>query len=426
MNSSGEPPAYAKAPRWAAIVALSAAILGVPVARGGEWPQILGPDRSGIAKDEQIARQWPAGEPRTLWQYSVGEGFAGVAVAEGRLVVFHRVADDEVLEALDPNTGRRIWQSRFPTQYVSTIAPDSGPRCVPLIHRGFVYLLGAQGRLSCVSLERGQTKWSRDTQGDFEAPEGYFGAGSTPLVEGDKLLVNVGGRAGSVIVALSLDSCDTLWKATDEAASYSSPVAATIDGVRHVLFVTRLSVLSIDPVDGRVRFRFPFGQRGPTVNAANPVVMDRHVFLSASYGVGAALVEVRGAEATIVWRDRQELMSSQYMTSVYHQGVLYGIDGRADAGTCRLRALDPLKAKVYWTIEDYGMATIMLADEMLVIVKTTGELVLASASASGYRQAARAQLVDGTVRALPAIADGKLFVRNERTLKCVDLARHAH
>ena len=137
------------------------------------------------------------------------------------------------------------------------------------------------------ALDSGEQLWFRNVREDFAAPEGYFGCGGSPIVENDTLLLNVGGEHGAGIVALNLSDGTTRWKSTDESASYSSPVAATVDNVRHVIFVTRLSVVSIDPLTGGVRFRFPFGTRGPTVNAASPLILGDHVFVSASYGVGA-------------------------------------------------------------------------------------------------------------------------------------------
>ena len=412
LRATGKQPrreALAVAVRGTLVAGLLLSLLAAHPSAASDWPQILGPNRNGVAPHERLAEKWPASGPTVLWNRKVGQGLAGVAIARGRLILFHRVGNEEVAEALEPDTGKQLWAAHFSTEYASSISSDSGPRCVPVIHQDHVFLLGAEGRLSCVSFADGDVQWSRDVRQEYNAPEGYFGVGSTPIVEGDKLLVNVGGRDNAGIVAFSLRTGQTMWKATQEAASYSSPVATTIDGVRHVIFATRLNVLSIDPAGGQLRFRFPFGQRGPTVNAANPVVIDRHLFLSASYGVGAALLRVREGSADVVWRDRQDLMSSHYMTSVYHDGVLYGVDGRADLGTCRLRAFDPLSGTIHWTEEDFGMATIVVADDKLVIMKCDGELLLARPTVAGYRPLARARLFNNTVRALPAIADGKLY-----------------
>ena len=145
----------------------------------------------------------------------------------------------------------------------------------------------------------------------------------------------------SGIVAFAADTGKLLWQATGERASYSSPVAVTVGGVRHVIFVTRLNVVSINPADGSERFRFPFGKLGPTVNAANPVVFDEHLLVTASYGIGAVLAKIGQDGATVVWRDR-DILASQYTTCVEKDGILYGIHGRQDGPPAELRCFDPM------------------------------------------------------------------------------------
>lgn len=402
---------------------LMLAMLGliVPgVAAAGDWPQILGPQRNGVADNEKLADSFPKKGPPQVWQKEIGEGFAGVAVSDSKAILFHRVGDEERAQAFDAATGKPLWMRPFPTTYASSISPDNGPRCVPVIHDGRVFLLGAAGGLHCVSLADGKPVWSRDVVKDFGAPEGYFGIGTTPIVEGNKLLVNVGGKANSGIVAFAIADGSTLWQATDEQASYSSPVAVTQGGVRHVIFVTRLSALSIDPENGKVRWKLPFGARGPTVNAANPLVLGDHLFLSASYGVGAVYAKFGKDKTQTVW-ENNDTMSSQYATCVVHEGLLYGVDGRADQGSASLRCFDPRTGKVQWTESNFGMATLILADRKLILVKEDGTLVLAAATPEKYRELGRARVLSTTTRALPALSNGLLYVRDTRELNCLDL-----
>lgn len=387
----------------------------------GDWPQILGPTRNGIAENERLAEAFPAGGPKTVWEREVGEGLAGVAVARGVAVLFHRRSDEEIVEGMDALTGKPLWKAAFPTRYAGAIAEDNGPRCVPVIHKDLVIVFGAEGNLHCVALKTGKKLWSRPAYKDFGGDEGYFGAGSTPIVEGEKLLVNVGGK-GAGLVAFALADGKTLWQATDEGASYSSPVAVTLDGVRHVIFVTRLNAVSVNPENGAVRFRIPFGARGPTVNGASPLVIDGQLFLSASYGIGATLAKIGKTSASEVWSSN-DVMSSQYTTCVYADGSLYGIDGRQDQGVARLRCIDPKSGDVRWTKEGFGMATLILADGKLVLLKTDGNLVLAAASPKGYHDLASAAVFTSTARPLPALSNGLLYARDTRVLKCINLRK---
>jgi outer membrane protein assembly factor BamB len=408
-------------PRYCIVVLPLCLALTPSLAAAGDWPQILGPHRNGVADNEPIRRDWANAAPQTLWEREVGEGYAGVAVTGGRVILFHRVADDEVVEALDAATGDVQWTAKWPARYRGGIDPDMGPRCVPLIHGNSVFLHGVAGRLVCVNLADGHERWARDTREDFRFNEGFFGAGSSPIVIGDKVLLNVGGRNGGGIVAFSLDTGQTVWQATDDGASYSSPVAATLGGEQVALFVTRLRFLGIDPDGGRVLFHVPFGRPGSTVNGANPLVVDdTHVLLTASYGVGGQLVDISGDEAAVVW-DKSDVISSQYPTPVVYRGAVYGMDGREDIGVPNLRCIDPLSGKIHWSKDAFGMATPILAGDTLLFMKTDGELVLAEPTQEAYRELARVRIFNRTTRALPALSQGRLYVRDTETLKCVEL-----
>ena len=194
----------------------------------GDWPQILGPARNGVAQGETLDATWPKTGPALRWKKNVGDGLAGIAVAGGRAVLFHRKGNRQVVETMNAATGKVLWRTALPTQYVSNISPDSGPRCVPVIHKDAVYLFGAGGELFSLALDSGKQRWLRDTRREFKSPEGYFGVGSTPIVEDGKLLVNIGSRDGAGVVALDLANGRTIWKSTNELASYSSPVAVTL------------------------------------------------------------------------------------------------------------------------------------------------------------------------------------------------------
>jgi len=408
-------------PKFAATLLLLAA----GSARAGDWPQILGPRRNGDAIDEPAIQPWPDSGPPVRWTYPLGQGYAGPAVVGERVVVFHRVGDRERVEALDRARGMSLWKTDFPATYRGGINPDVGPRCVPLVHQGRVYVFGAAGDLHCVELATGKTKWSRAAYEDFAGAEGYFGAGSTPIVAAGKLIANVGGR-GAGLVAFELDSGQTAWKATDEAASYSSPGMAAIDGEDHVVFVTRLNTLSIDPANGRVRFRFPFGMRGPTVNAATPLLFDERLFVSASYGVGANLSRIGRAGVQKIWAN-DDSMSSQYSTCVYYEDYLYGTHGREDYSNGELRCVEAGTGKVCWKVPGFGVAHVIRVGDQLLLLGVNGQLTLARANPQSYEEVCRSPVSPSITRALPALSDGKLYLRDNEgqggRLLCLEFPR---
>jgi outer membrane protein assembly factor BamB len=383
------------------------AILVASPALAGDWPQILGPTRSGVAQDEKLT--WPKAGPKVLWRVDAAQGYAGVAISGGRVVLFERAGDQERLRSFDLASGKPGWTAEFAASYRGGIDPDLGPRCVPTIDGGQVYAFGAGGDLHCVKLADGEKIWSRALATDYEAPDGYFGAGSSPIVAGGRVWVNLGGKDAG-LVALDPATGKTLYHGTAELASYSSPTLTKVGGNDSLIFVTRYNCVGINPKTGDAQFSFPFGKRGPTMNAATPLVFDSKLFVSASYGVGAKVVELAKSAPAVVW-ENDTSMSSQYTTCVYHDGYLYGCAGREDVGDASLRCISAKTGEVAWDLERYGIAHVILVGDRLLVVRQSGEVSLGHASPKGFEPSDKAQVVRGTIRALPALSDGKLLIR---------------
>lgn len=399
------------------------AFVGVcaPACFADDWPQFLGPTRNGVSTEKELNHQWGGAGPALVWQKRVGAGFSGPVVAGKRLVLFHRRGDQEIVECLDPLTGKELWKYAYPTGYRDDFGFDDGPRATPLIEGNRVYTLGAEGTLHCLDLKSAQKIWSRALLREYGAAKGFFGVATSPLVEGDLLLVNIGApRAG--IVAFAKDTGKELWRATGQEASYSSPVAATIQGKRRVAFFTRDGLVVLDPASGTVDYTKRWRARiNASVNAATPIVVDDHVFVSTSYATGALLVHFTPGGPKEVWQG-DESMSNHYATCVYHDGHLYGFDGRQEEGA-RLRCVEWKTGKVRWTQEGFGCGWTILADGKLWIVTEKGELVVAEATPDAYREKARARVLDKTVRAAVALADGRLYARDTEKLVCLNLRK---
>lgn len=388
----------------------------------GDWPQILGPDRNGIANSEKLLAQWPADGPAEVWSRAVGQGFAGVAIKAGVLVLFHRQGEAEIVEALAAATSKVLWMQSFPCDYQSGMSSDSGPRCVPLIADGKIYVFGAQGDLRCVDLKTGDPVWSRDTWTDFSAPEGYFGAGSSPVLFQDRLIVNVGGRNNAGVVAFSTKDGSTLWQNIDDTASYSSPIVANINGTQHAIVVTRLKTVSLNPLDGKLRFQFPFGMRGPTVNGATPVMMGGNLFVSSSYRVGSVWAKVSDASVD-VQASQEKLLATQYATPIAHDGLLFAVDGRQDTGAATLKCIDPAAEKVLWEQDGFDYGTLVKVNNDLLFLTNGGELIRFAANAKKYSEQQRCSILNSAPRGyrLPAISNGRLYVRDNAMLKCLQI-----
>lgn len=407
-------------------VLLCLAMVWCACAQAGDWPQILGPHRNGIAdKDERISLDWPNGRPQELWSQPVGSGFAGPAVRDGKVYQVHRRGQELILDCFDAISGKPLWNVRHACDYVPTISYDDGPRCVPVVTEKAVVTFGPAGTLQAVDNEQGDLLWRVDTHEQYKAPDGYFGAGSSPIAIGDRVIVNVGGdRSGAGLVAFSLKEGKELWKVTSDAASYSSPVATSFGDRPAVIAVTRLECVAVDPANGSVLFHFPFGKRGPTVNAANPVVNGDKLFLTASYGIGAVYGTFTKTGFTPAWQS-DELISSQYTTPILHQGHFYGVHGRQDAGYAELRCLDAEKQKVLWSRRLPAYGTLLLADGKLLVTTIDGSLTVVDPDPEEYKVLATAKVqaaTDGGL-ALPALSEGRLYLRDGKLLRCLNLGK---
>lgn len=353
------------------------------------------------------------------WRRDAGEGFAGPAVAAGQVLLFHRVGDEEVLESLDSATGQASWTTSYATAYRDDFGFDEGPRATPAIANGRVFTFGAQGKLQAVELATGQILWSVDTHARFDVRKGFFGAATAPLVDGDRVMVNVGGR-GAGIVAFDAANGEVLWATTDDEASYSAPVTAEFGGRHSALFFTRNGLLEINPASGQVRADYPWRSRSrSSVNAAAPLVVGQRVYLSSSYGTGAVLLERGDAGFIPVWSS-DDVLTNHYATSVHYRGYLYGFHGRQEYGQS-LRAVELSTGKVAWEIERFGAGTLLLVGARLLILRERGELVLSEATPEAFRPLASAPILDATVRAYPALANNVLFARNRSELVAVEL-----
>ncbi len=392
--------------------------------RAADWPQFLGPTRNGISAETNLSKSWPTEGPPVVWQKKVGAGFSGPVVAANRLILFHRQNDKEIVECFNATKGSPIWRFDYPTAYRDDFGFDEGPRATPTIADGRVYAFGAEGMLHALDHQTGKKIWSVDTKQTFHAPKGFFGMACSPLVDGDLVIVNLGGSDSAGIVAFDKKTGAVRWKKTGHEASYSSPVAADINGTRYAFVFTRDGLTVLRPSNGDIAFEFPWRSRmNASVNAATPLVQGDLVFLSASYGTGAALLRFKNGVAEKVWSG-DDILSDHYATSILHDGFLYGIHGRTDPGLeprPSLRCVEFKTGKVLWSTDQVGPATLTFADGQLLILTETGELLRVPASSTGFKVTSRAQILGFGTRAFPALANGLFYARSKDTLVCIQL-----
>ena len=390
--------------------------------RADDWPQFLGPNRDGHSQEKGLLGAFPKTGPSIVWQRDVGEGYAGPVIAGDRLILFHRVGDEEVVECLSAKTSKPQWKFAYPTSYQDALGKGNGPRSTPTIAGDKIITLGAEGTLLCLTLNDGKKIWSRSLTKEYKTPLGYFGIGTTPVVEQNLVLVNVGAK-GAGIVAFDLDKGTEVWKATDDPGSYSSPVVCTIDGARLAVFFTRTGAVVLDPKTGAIRFQQRWRARyDASVNAATPLIIGNLAYFSTSYETGSLLLKLRKDGADEVWTD-ENVMSNHYNTCVYDDGYLYGFDGRQESGP-NFRCVNLKTKKVMWDKDRFGCGTMVLADGKLIVLSERGDLHLVQASPTAFKELAVASLLDaGPCRAQIALANGRLYARDQRKLVCVELKK---
>lgn len=395
-------------------------VAALPVLLAGDWPQFHGPTRDNQSAETGLNWSWPKDGPPIAWKLDAGQGWAGPVVAGEQLIFFHRVQNDEVVLCLDPATGKERWKFAYRTRYQDQFGFDEGPRATPIITGERVFTLGANGDLHGLELATGKKLWSRNLLEDYGASKGFFGVACSPIAAGGKLLVNVGGRNAG-IVAFDPATGKELWKANNDDASYSSPTVAEIGGKPHALFLTRAGLVSLDPASGKEHFAFPWRPRlNESVNAATPLVWKDEVFITVSYGAGAALLRPKAGEVEELWSGDKS-MSCQFNTPVRVGDYLYGAHGRVDARNVDLRCVEWKTGAVKWSQPKFGSTSLIAVDGGLLGLVESGDLVRFEASAKGYAEKARASILGSPTRAAPALSGGRLYARDGSSLICVKL-----
>lgn len=394
-----------------------------------DWPQFLGPSRDGRST-ERVVAEFGTDGPDVAWKVAVGSGFAGPAIADGRVVLFHRVGGEAVLEAWAADDGMPLWRRAWPTAYRDDFGFDNGPRSTPTIHGEVVVAYGADGRLVCVKAATGELVWEKDLAELMEAPKGWFGRACAPLVVGDLVHVLVGGRwqgkpAG--VAAFRISDGSVAWTASEDEASYSSPVLMRFGGRPALVCLLRSGVEWIDPENGSPLAREDFKPDiAASVSACTPIATGpNQVFVSGCYGMGARVWEMDETfKIKSVW-SKPDVLDCHYGTPVVHDGLLIGFHGRQEEGT-HLRCVRAADGEGVWSAAlPAGSVTLAggsaASEATLVVLTEKGELILAPATSKGFEPTARGQILGATTRAYPALSGGRLFARDGKTMVAVKL-----
>jgi outer membrane protein assembly factor BamB len=385
---------------------------------------LFGPFHNSVSLEEEVLTEWPASGPPEKWRRPIGRGYSAPVALGERLVVFHRQEDEEVVECLDAESGATRWTFRSPTAFSPRTHYSDGPYSTPVLEADRVYALGAEGDLHCLDLTDGTEIWFRSLCREYEAEEGLFAVATSPLVDGDRVIVNVGARAqGAGIVALDKVTGDTLWTATSDGASCATPRAATIHGQRYVFVWTYDALVSLDPESGRVWWRIPFRANHPdTINASSPLIENDVVFVS-GYQLGSLCVRVLpDGSYQELWRGKKRVLDSQYNNLLVLDGHVYGFStiGRS------LRCVELATGRLVWKWDSRLRHGASIAVEgRLILFGERGRLASVDVDPRSPVQRAMTEhpVLAHPCMTAPALNRGLLYLRNEETLLCLDLRK---
>src|SRR3990172_9592957 len=385
---------------------------------GDDWPQWRGPNRDGLSRETDLLSSWPAGGPPIVWKATgLGAGYSTVTVDGGRIFTLGAARDIEYLIALDARTGKELWRTRIGRRYENN--RGDGPRGAPTVDGARVYALGGNGDLASVEAATGKVVWHVSLLWRFSAGNIGWGISESPLVLEDRVLVNAGGRGGS-LAALSKKDGSTLWASESDEAGYSSAVVADVRGVRQAVFFTGERVLGVRVDDGSVLWSYR-RVSNRTANVATPIVRGNFVFVSSDYGTGCALLEIQGDATGMTAREVyfHQDMKNHHASSVLVDDTLFGFSSSI------LTALDFTTGKVLWRDRSVGKGSLVVADGRLYLFGENGVAGLAEATRAGYRESGRFELrTSGSPTwSHPVVANAKLYLRDQDTLYCYDVKK---
>jgi outer membrane protein assembly factor BamB len=386
---------------------------------GTSWTDFRGPNRDGRYTATPIRTTWPReGLPR-LWKQPVGGGYASFVVAEGRAYTIEQRRNQEVVAAYDVQSGRELWTNGWNAYFRESMGGD-GPRATPTYHDGRIYALGAEGELRVLDAAKGTQIWRRNILTENSASNLSWGMSASPLIVDDKVIVLPGGSTGSSVVAYNRLTGEPIWKALSDEASYTSPMMATIAGVRQLVVVTATRAAGLTVDKGTLLWEYPWITFSG-INVSQPIPFTHEgrnlMFLSAGYGHGAAVFELvqNGSrfQTKTIWQNQR--MKNKFTSSVLHDGNIYGLDESI------LASVNAVTGEQNWKGGRYGYGQVMLAGDHLIVLTEDGDVVLVRASPARHEEVARFSAIEGKTWNHPVIADGKLLVRNLQEMAAFDI-----
>ncbi len=426
-----------------------------PDAVTADWPRFLGPSDNGTTPETHLLEKFPEGGPAKVWEMEKGISYTSPVIAAGKLVTFNRFGEEEVIECLEPETGKTIWAQAYPVEYRDRYGFDIGPRAAPVIADGRVFTLGVTSVLTCLDLATGKVHWQHKLSEEYDRMPYFFGHGCAPIVEGGLVIVPLGTTDEKSVLAFDVVSGELRWTTKHPwQASYASPIVAPLRGERRLLVFagddSRPPVgglLAIDPAKGTLLDAFPWrSEKYESVNGSTPVAVggDR-VFITATYGRGAVMLKLNESlKCEELWRN--EDFGLHWNTALHLGDHLYGYQGRNEPDAM-LAAVSVETGKTAWTFDPeweaslpdgrpyrmrYFRGNLLHADGRTYALGELGTLGILKLTPEKAEELDRTQLfIARSTWSLPVIHRGLLYIvqhdadmeGNPQRLICYDLRK---
>lgn len=376
-----------------------------------DWPQFRGANRDGISRETQWNPLAIQGGAKVLWKTSVGAGYSSVSIKGDRLFTMGHKDNNDTLYALDPKDGKVVWQHSYPCEAGSF----PGPRATPATDGKLVYSFSREGLLLCLDAATGKVKWSKPLMQEFGAKNLKWGFAGSPVISGDKLLVN----AGEYGAVLNRNTGAKIWASPAGTGGYASPVEYSVGGKACLALFGSKAIYGVDLETGRKLWSRPW-ETSYDINAADPIVSGNRMFISSGYNKAGCVIDVSGAQPREIWLNKN--MKNQFSSCVLINGFLYGFDGNVGKGSLKCVEFDTGEEK--WS-QKIGFGALSAAGDTLIALNESGDLFMVKASPGKYEELASArQVLEKTCWTAPVLCRGILYCRNnEGVLVAVDVRK---
>jgi outer membrane protein assembly factor BamB len=412
---------------WMTWLILAGSALAQSPTGKDDWPQFLGPQRTGISTETGLLDRWPDAGLKEIWRVPGGTGMSGIVISRGRLVTLMQRDGEQKLLAINALTGETDWETPLGNEFRNNMG--NGPRATPAIAGDLVFAYTGEGILAAVQFTTGQLVWSHNVVKDLKGRVAEYGMTSSPLVVDNRVHVIVGAPRATV-AAYDTTSGELAWTTGDDSAGYSSPAMLNVGGRRQMVVCTGASILGLQPDTGTVLWRHPY-ETTFDCNVATPLAVKGQVFVSSGENHGSVLLSLKPAgtqfEVQEVWKSlgTKSVLRNEWQTSILRDGYLYGFDNVGAAGpVTHLTCINAATGDRAWQKLRFGKGNMISADGKLFMSTVHGEVVIARATINGYEEIGRATVLKST-RQAPSLANGLLYLRDDHEILCLDVRRQS-